>query len=408
MRRNTITSNLFWIIPVLVLLTAGGICEMAMRVHHRVVVEPAGARRAEEIAVGYEGGPSVTYDLEWIPRMEFNSYLGYRPVRSTQGHGYAINANGFRYDSDLALKKKPGETRIFVVGGSAAWGAGVNQRDLYTNVAERIARQACRTCDVRIISAGGSAYVSTQELLLTLLDLSRYEPDAVVMLSGWNDIYAGYWGFDIREHFDYFGLGRIINDHYKRSKGWEMSPGKLIDDSDPAPDYASYTSKIHYLVDKAIYARAGVGEKKIEDRNKNKVPPADVVTRLEENISRMQALAKNRGFELVFWLQPTYFNTRKPLVSYEIDRASSAFAADPFGNYVRDIYDLYRLSLPKHARARGYRFQDADPLIAGQNAPVFVDGCHLNDRGNRLLGQALAELALPIIQKRGGRSATSR
>ncbi|MFC1836122.1 hypothetical protein ACFL2Q_15615 [Thermodesulfobacteriota bacterium] len=79
-------------------------------------------------------------------------------------------------------------TRVFVIGGSAAYGSGASSTDTrwYMEL-ERLLSKGLKR-QVRLIPAAMGAYVSTQErMVLELIVLPR-RPDCVIILNGYNDL----------------------------------------------------------------------------------------------------------------------------------------------------------------------------------------------------------------------------
>lgn len=126
---------------------------------------------------------------------------------------------------------------------------------------------------------------------------------------------------------------------------------------------------------------------------------------------QMRDLARGRDMAYVHFLQPNqYVPDAKPL-SYEERR--SAF--DPDHPYRRVVEGGWR-----HLRrdgedllSAGVRFHDLTDLFAGEHDTLYIDDCcHLNPRGNELLGEAVGRaLALELRRTRaaeaGGETAIS-
>ena len=48
-----------------------------------------------------------------FPRMRYSTYLGYYPLKNSQGMGYQTNQYGFRYSDDFSATKEACELRCF-------------------------------------------------------------------------------------------------------------------------------------------------------------------------------------------------------------------------------------------------------------------------------------------------------
>lgn len=111
----------------------------------------------------------------------------------SQGEGGAfvrINSDGMR-DSEHALDKPPGTTRIAVLGDSFAEAMQVPQEQAFWAVLEReLSACAQRRCEV--LNFGVSGYGTAQELLMLRRRVWKYKPDIVLL--------AFFSGNDVRNN----------------------------------------------------------------------------------------------------------------------------------------------------------------------------------------------------------------
>ncbi len=91
------------------------------------------------------------------------------------------NAMGFRGDL-YPLEKPEGVKRVVVLGDSYAWGWGVEQEEVFSQVAERL------STDTEWVNIGTSAFGTAQEYLLLKNRGMRFSPDRVVVAFYYNDI----------------------------------------------------------------------------------------------------------------------------------------------------------------------------------------------------------------------------
>lgn len=106
------------------------------------------------------------------------------------------NSLGYR-DVEHPFEKPAGTFRIFAMGDSFAWGAGVDFEDTYLNVLERKLNQ--REGDhppVEIIKAGIYAYFPAAQRLLLEQDGARFSPDLVLLQFYPNDVMETALGLD--------------------------------------------------------------------------------------------------------------------------------------------------------------------------------------------------------------------
>src|SRR5439155_25838703 len=129
--------------------------------------------------------------VTWIGQDMPSPFVGYAPAPGplTGGH---INSLQFRYRRELQTPKPPQTCRIFLVGGSTAYGSGASSNETtvggylehYLN--EQAEQFGCR---FEVITADCYGWASTNERILIENRLVELEPDVVVMLSGHNDIF---------------------------------------------------------------------------------------------------------------------------------------------------------------------------------------------------------------------------
>jgi hypothetical protein len=112
----------------------------------------------------------------------YDPLLGWRNIpgwnASTLGKSITINSKGLR-DKEHDYEKKPGVRRILVLGDSFAWGYGVSNEEIFTEVLER--KLAKCTSPVEVINSGVSGWGTDQEYLFLISEGYRYSPDLIVL-----------------------------------------------------------------------------------------------------------------------------------------------------------------------------------------------------------------------------------
>ncbi len=365
-------------------------------------------KSADELCKGqyepYDAPGQCYFSQENFAAMDFSVYLGHVPAPDHKGQGYYTNRQRMRYSEDIPAEKPRGEIRIFITGGSTAWGAGVRQDQLYSAVAESALRAQFPESRLRLVSAGVGSYTTLQEILMYELNVKPLAPDVWVMFTGWNDIYTGYRGRAFFNNTDAFGIGDKLSafsgSDVVFSKRMKTGGASLV-----PPQYGNYSFKLAYIVDKAIYkikrraqkAQQGDAVGGATDPQ-DVMPIAEVTRRIEENIRTANAIAKLNGVKFVVYLQPSVYSTKKPLSDYE--KSLLALAKNYPGLEERFAvgYESLRKDLPALAAKEGFTFIDADEAIAAETRSLFVDHVHFGDRGNRLLGNYLAQELAGIIE----------
>lgn len=96
------------------------------------------------------------------------------------------------WDEHVPLKKPADEVRVFCMGGSSTWGAGISRvEDSYPWQLERILR--ARHPRVNVINAGYPGYTVFHDLLALRRDVLRLAPDVITLYVGANDGYLSWW-----------------------------------------------------------------------------------------------------------------------------------------------------------------------------------------------------------------------
>lgn len=147
--------------------------------------------------------------------------MGYQLAANQQSDFWQINENGFRDAEAVPLEKPAGEVRIFVLGGSTAFGqlSSDNQttfaNKLEARLNEQVAQQRAnpgqfqpsvlpyradqvqqalslpsriRDGQYRVINAAIPGYASGNELAMLMQRIATYNPDFVVVLDGYADL----------------------------------------------------------------------------------------------------------------------------------------------------------------------------------------------------------------------------
>lgn len=147
--------------------------------------------------------------------------LGYELLGSQKNEFVEINAQGFRAKDAIAIAKPKNEIRIFILGGSAAFGQGATSNattlapQLETRLQQRVNRQKqapdqfrpdwfpfyppirqkllqmaakIREGQYRVINAAVPGYSLGNNLIQLNSDILRYKPDVIIILAGYDDL----------------------------------------------------------------------------------------------------------------------------------------------------------------------------------------------------------------------------
>lgn len=343
--------------------------------------KPRPVGQSQTFRDAYEDPQQIWLPSSHGPKIDYNTYLGFIPRPNVKRSTYSTNRYSFRYDEDFPAEKEPNEIRIFVTGGSKAWGAGVPQSALYTNLIEQHLAKTHRGLRIRVICAAVSAYCSTQERIMIENLILPLSPDYIVMFSGRNDCYFGFLGQDIMLRQDYFEFEKIL------------APDKFRDER---PRYNSFKSKLHFLFRRVIYGLKNSGQKPV--LTPASVQEEQLARSLMTNIHIISDLSRRYGFKLIYYLEPSIFTTRKTLTSWERSVAArTEKRLAQFREYNQNTYRILREKLPGDAARNGYVFIDGDDAIKNEVKSVFADNVHFGDRGDRLVGEHLSGVLEKIM-----------
>lgn len=346
------------------------------------------------------GGADAYADRSWAPgyylEFERSQIAQWKPYvywrqPAFQGKYINITENGLRFTPAPAITAPKGTApvRIFMLGGSTMWGTGA--RDAMTIPAILSAELAHKGIAAEVTNFGESGYVSTQELILLLLELQRGNiPDVVVFYDGVNDTFSAYQqrtaGMPQNEfnRVNEFNLTGAANRARLRYIAFQNS---LLD-----------LSSVRFL--KAVLnrlgwinppgaARASAGDNRSDD------PIAlDVVAKYKANVQIVGALARQYGFKALFYWQPTVFH-KQHLTDYENSWRRDAQSMEPF--FLKTTAFVQQ-GMAAQGKESGFR--DLSSIFANVREPLFVDQFHLAESGNGLIAKEMAKDVLSIAPAR--------
>jgi lysophospholipase L1-like esterase len=273
-----------------------------------------------------------------------------------------INSNGFR-DNEIPAIKNPGETRILVLGDSITFGANTTQEYTYAKRAEAYLAAESQAGQIRIIN-GGVEGIGTKDEIDILIDQGlAISPDIVVVGFYLNDgnppdrLAAGLAnpGF-IRKHSV---LAQTIYRTYKfrqYSKG-EMEEAFMYGwlTSPPPQDWrTNRDSLLQYAA--------------IAEKDWGAAWNPDTWAGIDEQMKRLQVLAKDHNFKVVIASFPIVFQVDAEYLENEPQQRLKALA------------DKYH-----------FQFLDLLPVFrSNSDRNIFFDWCHLSNVGHDIVGMTLA------------------
>lgn len=351
------------------------------------------------------------YDGEHLYEFEFDPYKNILPARNfADTRGVRHNAQGFRRDDNVSLVKPPGTYRIFLMGGSTAYGTGglwphiqrefavIPNEATIDRYLERDLAAAFPGSKIEVINAAITSTWTHHHLIYLNQSLLRYDPDAVLFLDGFNDFF-----FTSEEH-DQFG-SYLYNTQAQGILG-DPSVGSLV----KANAWWFYrASPLAHVTIKALRNLVAIATAP-EPGERTPMDVDRAMAGLEQNFPanalkmhrRSGLILQDEGVRPIFMLQPILAleRGRKPLTAveqqlFEFNLASYLPNYEPF---LHRAADFVRAEEQKMAADVGGEFIDLTGIYAGVEEQIYTDYVHLTPRGNERLAKVVAERLIPLVR----------
>lgn len=323
-----------------------------------------------------------------------------------------LNEFGFLSDQPLALKKKPNTIRIFILGGSAAFGAGQDQHyhaahlypgGIYSypqSIAGHLKRYLKRQepdVNFEVINAAAYRRQFHQSVMLYLESISRFDPDYVVNIEGWNDIGSFTTGTPYRDaEWMLHSLVELNN----KSESWLNHSNTY---------YLLLTAYDKFRVESTTTRPAvtiGQGEYGRDEYQRRRGQYVENAARFEQILRQYVAALEADNTKLVFVLQPILLRTgvNKRLSSIEKELLDVSPFGDPNAAAFDDqmliakyFFDDYLSNqIGKILETEGETFVDANLAmqLIDEKTEFYADYCHLLPEGSRFIGETIGKSIL--------------
>lgn len=267
-----------------------------------------------------------------------------------------INSMQFRSTKEVAMPKPQGVYRIFVTGGSTAYGSGAPSQDkIIGQYLENLLNAEVTPANLRyeVFTLASPAWTSTHERIIIENRLSELAPDLVISFSGSNDVHWAGAGRDV------FWFRTYSDQHF-----WDLG------------NAARKIAGFHPMTD-VVPAPAPVD-------------PAAVAARLEKNVRLSATALALKGSRYVFVLQPAIAITSKPLSARE-EKLRARLLPPALENFTKSYQEM-KSSLSS-IQADRFFYLDQSDAFAGLTASdeIFLDSYHFGDRGNAIVAKKIAD-----------------
>lgn len=295
-------------------------------------------------------------NIAWVPPGMPAPFVG-AIARPGPFANTTVNGLGFR-DRRTRYLPKPAKTfRVFVTGGSTAFGSGAeSDGDTIAGQLEALLNRDQKPAtglSYEAVTAAIPAWSSTHERILIENRLVDLAPDRIVMFSGFNDVLWGEYLSDIDWFFTFYDQHYIslLNLVHQRAGRPPLGPVRILESA--KPDCAA------------------------------------IAQRTRRNVTYAAFAASQVGAQLVYALQPNIFSTGKTLTPREARARNRQPEWPPRFNA---CYDALRAAL-KDVPVAGYRFVDLSRLFGEVPADreLFIDTSHFPGAGNAIVARELAK-----------------
>jgi len=330
-----------------------------------------------------------------------------------------INQHGLR-GPEFSIQKPDNTYRIFVLGGSTAFGAGAtsDKATIPSYLQQRFDSENLPV-RVQVINAGIPFINSYEESRLVKEKYLEFDPDLFIVYDGWNDISRP----PIRDNGTHVDFGEKYGTKEKRflKEGATLIAKKIIP---PGSNTTIFTEKNEDSIEeqftqnlkaflhniKAIRVLQTLPDDMSRAFEESdfviiKTPPRVQIVKYgqentelkvslwEERWKEICRLGKIHDFNVIITVQPIVGSSNRTLSPFE-DAA-----------YIRQNNEQKLIVLDSLAMALGnfdrdcIKTADLRKIFDGINEPVYTDAVHMVDFGNEIVAQNIFEIALPIVSE---------
>lgn len=357
--------------------------------------------------------------------------VGYRLLGSQENQHWQINSSGFRDRDDISPVKPQGEIRVFLMGGSTAFGYGSpnNQATISEYLEQRLHQRIeqqktspqlyqpdllpfdqaekqkylakpakIKPGNYRVINAAVPGYASGNELAQVALQILKYKPDLIVVLDGYED-------FLLSSDREAVQAPTIDSKEQNKPTSFVSYVSRAIEPI----ENKSYVAKI--AQDRWLKGKQEDSEQDLVLREKTSnlvhhLPQseAELQKRVDLYIDRQKQilnLSAAARIPLVVAIQPE-ITGRNPS---QLTDAEGKIAKDLGRTYIKQVRDSYPILIEatqKLAKAfpKNMKALDLYQLTEKYPSPSFIDQIHLNEAANQKVAEQLyyAISSLPKIQ----------
>lgn len=326
---------------------------------------------------------------------------------------YANNA-GFRDPRQIPVKKPEDEFRIFLTGGSTAFGLGaagsaaaitdfynIEQRETISHVIEKIlnASSPIPGKTIRVYNAAVWGY-SYQHLLMRYISkLRRYSPDLVVSLDGANEIHPVSIPLEDWDYFDQGQYNAILKQIFSFDVAglssyltlWLKNNTFLMTLFWRGNDiFQNLEGDIRFHKGSLLYNFQSL----LDNNNINEEQRSSMIT---DNMSAIIKVIEDYHNALntdsvphLFALQPMLYSSKKPKNEIEQKLEQTRDHETYYDMNTGQLYSYITRRIVANSKEKGIHTLNFIDYFNDTKGWVFTDWCHLTAWGNYLIGKEIA------------------
>jgi len=285
-------------------------------------------------------------------------------------HYPTLNINEYGFRGPEITKENQEIFRIFVVGGSTVFGAGITPDETtISGYLQNFFEMNHPELELEIINGGIGSATSETELALVKNTILSFKPDLIIIYSGWND-----------------AVHRPIFVYDKNEKNNE-SPFYLIKTELEKIFLREYRTPalLYHTVFNDPNLRFNVP-------NLDSVTDFTTVSKWKTNLLEICGLGKNDGFSTVIVVQPIVGSGNKSLTENELKFA-------PYNERTLGTVGTIKAMVESLTDMQSYCTKTADftNIFDEIEDPIFFDQGHVGDFGNEIIAENLYQLISPLI-----------
>ncbi len=281
-------------------------------------------------------------------------------------HSQTVNVNSLGFRGPEFIREKPETSfRIFLVGGSTAFGAGATSDDFtIAGFLQKKFDDVKLTKKIQVVNAGISSATSFEETYYIKHTLAQLNPDLIVIYDGFNDA-------------QYRVLSDPVISEGGEVKKWEGFKFKNF------PFYRT-PWVIHDLLS-AKTPHTDSSKRADEDSTEK------IISLWKSRVEEICQIGKENGFVTLIVVQPSLMTGDKKLSEYESKYVAKTDLDFATKATLKGMADSLK-SIDSSCKTI-----DLSRVFDDITEPIYTDIVHVNDHGNRIVAEKLYNITLPVI-----------